>query len=494
VAIARHHQTKDDLMAANEHPLSKTLRPPRRRLVRLVAGWLGLAVVAWAAIAPPACGCDTPVYRYAMYRWMPAPYEVYYFHRGQPPKVDQEVNGLFADDAKSPAVANVTLTMVNLDQKDPLGTLPEPVQKAWQVRAKSASSISSIPAHLVWTPWGEEVFAGKLNAAEARAMLESPLRTEIIKLLDEGHGIVLLVVSGSDAKENARVESAVKEVIAKAAAGEISADPSMPPPAEPAQKPGDGGDAAVKPPALRLALAKLDRANPNERWLLRMLMAMEPGLEKRAGEPMLFAVYGRGRVMPPGIGKEVTAESLFALVSFLAGQCSCTIKDQNPGLDLLVKWDWEATAEKYAREDEAAVRSQPLYREVAADGPEMTQAPDPGTKEAAAGGPAASKKPSEAPKAATAEKPAAASQARPASQPPQAAPEPHAPPVGRIPNPSYAELPEDVQTRVLSVTAIESGSFVSRQAWGIGLGLAVVAAIVVGAGFVLIRKQTHGAP
>ena len=24
--------------------------------------------------------CDTPVYRYAMYRWDPAPYEIYYFH------------------------------------------------------------------------------------------------------------------------------------------------------------------------------------------------------------------------------------------------------------------------------------------------------------------------------------------------------------------------------------------------------------------------------
>jgi len=463
-------------MAAGKHPTSETHRPLWPWFVRFAAGWLGLAIV-WAALAPPAWACDTPVYRYAMYRWMPAPYSVYYFHRGQPPKADQEVNGLFADDAKSAAVANVALTMVDLAQKDALDALPEPVKKAWQPRAKGPG-----PMHLVWTPWGEGVFAGKLDAAEARAMIESPLRTQITNLLDQGHGVVLLLVNGSDPKENARIESAAKEVIAKAASGEISADPSMPPPpAEPAQKAGGEGDAAAQPPAIRLALAKLDRAGQNERWLLRMLMATEPGLEKRAGEPMLFAVYGRGRVMPPGIGKEVTAESLFALVSFLAGRCSCTVKDQNPGLDLLVKWDWEATAEKYAREDEAAARSQPLYRELAADGPEMTQASDTGAKEAATGGPTASKKTSEAPKAATAEKPAAASQARPANQPPQAAPA----------SQTAAAVKEDAQTRVESIyTVIGPSSFVSRQAWGIGLGLAGVAAIVVGAGFVLVRSRT----
>jgi hypothetical protein len=340
----------------------------------------------------------------------------------------------------------------------------------------------------VWTPWGEEVFAGKLDAAEARAMIESPLRTQITNLLDQGHGVVLLLVNGSDPKENARIESAAKEVIAKAAAGEISADPSMPPPpAEPAQK-GDGeGDATAKPPGIRLAVAKLDRASPNERWLLRMLMATEPGLEKRAGEPMLFAVYGRGRVMPPGIGKEVTAESLFALVSFLAGRCSCTVKDQNPGLDLLVKWDWEATAEKYAKEDEAAARSQPLYREVAADGPEMTPASDPGAKEAAPGGVTASKKTAEAPPAPSAKKSDGVGQVVPADKPTPAAPAVM----------EGSKSPADTPARLVS--PIPGGgpaaeSFVSRQAWGIGLGLAAVAGIVVGAGFVLVRKRNHDSP
>ena len=32
----------------------------------------------------------------------------------------------------------------------------------------------------------------------------------------------------------------------------------------------------------------------------------------------------------------------------MTGQCSCTVKEQNPGLDLLIAHDWPATAEKLA--------------------------------------------------------------------------------------------------------------------------------------------------
>jgi len=465
-------------MAAAKLLISET-PPSPRRFGRFVLGRLGLAM-AWAVIALPAWACDTPVYRYAMYRWMPAPYEVYYFHRGQPAKADEAVNALFAEDSKSTSVANVIFTAVDLARKDALDALPGPVKKAWQARANTP-----LPAYAIWTPWGEEVFAGKLDAAAARAMIESPLRSQIAKLLDQGHGIVLLVVNGSDAKENARVESATKQVIAKAASGEIGADPSTPPP-EPGQKASGDGDAAPKPPALRLAFEKLDRTNANERWLLRMLMAMEPGLEKHAAEPMLFAVYGRGRVMPPGIGKEVTAETLFSLVSFLAGQCSCTVKDQNPGLDLLVKWDWEATAEKFAQEDEAFVKSQPLYREVAADGPEMTPAPDASSKETAPGGVATPKKAGEPPKAAGAQKSSVAGSTPPALPPSPAAPEVKHDSPGQSPMAGqvFAPTPGDRPTE----------SFVARQAWGIGLGLAAMAAVVVAAGFLLVRKRNHDSP
>ena len=45
----------------------------------------GLAFLVSAVLltASASIACDTPVYRYAMYRWFPAPYEVYCFYRGE---------------------------------------------------------------------------------------------------------------------------------------------------------------------------------------------------------------------------------------------------------------------------------------------------------------------------------------------------------------------------------------------------------------------------
>jgi hypothetical protein len=218
-----------------------------------------------------------------------------------------------------------------------------------------------------------------------------------------------------------------------------------------------------------------------------MLMAMERNLDKRSGEPMLFAIYGRGRVMPPGIGKEVTADSLKAAVGFLAGRCSCTVKDQNPGLDLLVKWDWEATSEKFAKEDEAAAKSEPLYREVAAGDAPKT----PGDSAVAAKG---------ASTVATAE--AKTATRTPAPVPPQKAPADgqHPPADKQSPAAPGAE-PVTMKVGPIVVQKITDPdpngdssprSFIARQAWGLGLGLAALAVVVIGCGLVLVRKRNHG--
>ena len=48
--------------------------------------------------------------------------------------------------------------------------------------------------------------------------------------------------------------------------------------------------------------------------------------------------------MPPCIGKGITPENLGDYVVFSMGPCSCEVKDQNPGMDLLSDYDWEKSA------------------------------------------------------------------------------------------------------------------------------------------------------
>lgn len=55
--------------------------------------------------------------------------------------------------------------------------------------------------------------------------------------------------------------------------------------------------------------------------------------------------------MPPYVGKGINVENLVDCMVFLAGACSCQVKDQNPGMDLLMSWDWEKSAEIMAASD-----------------------------------------------------------------------------------------------------------------------------------------------
>jgi hypothetical protein len=450
-------------------------------LVVLAATFWGIPAAVWA--------CDTPVYRYAMYRWTPLPYEVYYFHRGQPPKADQEMHRLLAEKAekdKGGSAANVFVTPVDLDRKDALNVLPEPVKKAWQARGGKP-----VPSCLVLSPWGSELFAGQLDATAARELAESPSRTEIGKMFDKGFGVVLLIVGGGKPEGNARMEAVARTVIAKAEAGKLVEEPApgpnMPGPQGPAGKATGDSEPATSGGVLRVGLLKLDRSQTAERWLLKILTAMDPDPEKAPSrsDPMLFAIYGRGRVMPPGIGNEVTAESLTELLRFLTGRCSCTIKDQNPGLDLLMRWDWEATAEKFAAEDQATARP-PLYAEVPADAGN----PSPPAAKAGEKGPAAT------PNAST----AGVAVAQPATGPPQtvpAAPTISAPacPVSGVASPAAPES-EPSATESPEQDRFDDG-FATRQRSHLGIGLAGLAAVVVAAGFVLgrlMRKQHHDSP
>ena len=188
----------------------------------------------------------------------------------------------------------------------------------------------------------------------------------------------MLLLTGADETENKLAEEALDELIARSQRNEIPmaldfSDPAMTG-TMPPEEPGDGEDAegadpAAKPPGLKVAKLKIDRSDPAEEWFVLALMTLEPDLHEYAKEPMIFAGYGRGRAMEPYIGKGITPDNLVDVVAFLAGACSCMVKEQNPGADLLVKWDWEATADLMAADDPTLDPNPYGYQEFSAGAP-----------------------------------------------------------------------------------------------------------------------------
>lgn len=469
---------------------------------------LCLALAAAAALlqSVPAGACQTPVYRYAMYNWAPSPYYVFYLYWGEPAEEDKAVNELIVELAEGrPAAANVYFRPIDVSQEEQMERLPGAVRDAWQLNEEA-----KLPAHLVFTPWGQELFTGRLDEAAVQKMVDSPARAELGKLLDEGPIAVLLMLPGADEAENTKAEEAAKELIARAADGKIMLDMSayMPPPvqedpnahaahAHSQQEDSQQADTAEEVKGVDVGFLKVDRADEAEDWLIRSLMMVEQDLPEFADKPMIFATYGRGRALEPYVGKGITADNLEEVVYFLGSACSCQVKEQNPGADLLVKWDWDATADRISQNDPSLIDDY-AYQEYPVDSlDELVPPADESTTaqpEAAAEESAAAEADSSL---------AVASVNQPASVN-EAAEEPESPPVESLaavvtapPKEAAAETsdasePEAAIDEAAATGAADSGdpgALASRQIWTYGIGLAIATLLVAGAGFVMIRKS-----
>jgi hypothetical protein len=345
-----------------------------RNVRRGLLAW-GVLLLTLAGI--DAHACNTPVYRYAMYNWPPAPYRVYWIGEGPAAEKDERAQQLRqateTNETKKEA-ANLEVIDVDASQAKQLDGLPEPVQAAWQARDKKSRSLQ-----VIITPWNATLFAGQLEAKQIAPLLQSPLRKRIGELLGAGHATLFLVVAAPSAQRTKQAEEAVDRVIAQANAGEIDVPTQDPAGEPPAGDPnGDAKPGTAQRP--RLARLTVDRKDAAEDWLLKPLLAVEEDIKAFADQPMVFPVYGRGRVLPPFVGKGITVENLTECVSFVAGACSCMVKDQNPGVDLLMTWDWETASQRLAAEDEQSDGGQMGYRESAA-GPAAAGQPQEGASQ-----------------------------------------------------------------------------------------------------------------
>jgi hypothetical protein len=108
----------------------------------------------------------------------------------------------------------------------------------------------------------------------------------------------------------------------------------------------------------------LDRDDPREQALLEMLLASETDLE-HLDQPMAFPVIGRGRVLYALVGKGIFEDTIAIASRFVVGPCSCQVKDQNPGFDLLMNVDWdEKIGGEVLSEEASGERSKPVLIQI----------------------------------------------------------------------------------------------------------------------------------
>jgi hypothetical protein len=90
-------------------------------------------------------------------------------------------------------------------------------------------------------------------------------------------------------------------------------------------------------------------------------MYAEPGLLELQSSPMVFPVFVRGRALGAFVGKGIKEEFIREVCEFVIEACGCEIKEDNPGADLLIAFDWEAgIGKRWVEEEIPLVGSIPL--------------------------------------------------------------------------------------------------------------------------------------
>ncbi|MCP4782408.1 MAG: hypothetical protein GY878_02515 [Fuerstiella sp.] len=321
------HTANSRLAALRRTFLSQSDRGGRASKGRRTATAVALMVMASASLA---LACSVPVFRYALEHWRPDSYIAFVFNSGdltaeQQAAVDS-MQPLAADGAP---LTNVTVTVIDVD------TDTDPVtQKLWQDHQSE-----QLPRMVVQSPpkWGppQTIWQGEFTAKNAAMVMDSPARAHVGKKLVEGESVVWIFLECGqpevDDSAFSVLTSELKRLQSELKLPEIEEE--------------DLGDLSVNPDALKIAFSavRISREDAVERALVEMLLRVEPDLmdDELSGQPMAFPVFGRGRALYALVGKGIAPEVIEDASQFLTGACQCTVKAQNPGVDLIMNVDWD---------------------------------------------------------------------------------------------------------------------------------------------------------
>lgn len=300
--------------------------------------WLiGSTFLACFVVASTAIACKLPVFRYALERWSADRYRVVAMIDGHSETVDQALAEL---ERLEKSNANVEVETIDISK------LTE--DQIWQI--EELEEESNLPALQVFYPARDGrrrlCWSGSLSAESVQLWRQSELRDQIIQDIVSGVSAVWILREGIDADENDRIaselEAALRQateqikipegVIAQSDATELlSQDPSA------SMEDVLRSDIPLK---IDFRVHRLARENPRELALRSIVDGW--GQESDADKAIVFPVFGRGRMIEPLSADAFSAESVIAACQYMVGQCSCTLKTLNPGVDLVLDADWQS--------------------------------------------------------------------------------------------------------------------------------------------------------
>ena len=181
----------------------------------------------------------------------------------------------------------------------------------------------------------EVVWSADYTEANAKRLVDSPARREIADRLANGESAVWVLLECGDKAKDDEAAKFLDERLEYL--GGVMELPALD------QQDIKNGLVSIPGDGLRLAFStlRLKRDDPEEGAFVAMLLASEPDLRDLGEQPMAFPIFGQGRVLYALVGKGIKVETVDHAAQFLIGSCSCQVKEQNPGVDIMMAVDWK---------------------------------------------------------------------------------------------------------------------------------------------------------
>ena len=295
----------------------------------------GLSLCFLCLLIVSALACKVPVFRYALERWDVDHYTMVVIVDGTPEGDTRRGIDRLREVSDSGA-ANVDIEVVDLATLSP--------QELWQL--EDFDSTVPTPHLQVFYPERNGrrklCWEGGLTPEVLERWLVSPLRSEVIEGLVNGASAVWVMVDGSDPEVNQRTEDNLRAGIQQAMSEITIPDgviPRMGANEYLQNHPEASLDDVLRcdvPLKVDFRVSRLTLDDQGE----MALRAMGGGLAKSKAGPWLIPIFGRGRMLDAINGTGVTTDTIVNACQYMVGECSCTVKTQNPGVDLLMSASW----------------------------------------------------------------------------------------------------------------------------------------------------------
>ncbi|WP_145418318.1 hypothetical protein [Planctomycetes bacterium K23_9] len=295
-----------------------------------------IAGVSFALIlAGVLAACQVPVFRYALERWQPDHYQLLVLcdrelTETEAEQVDQLRQRAGRSSSSSSVSSNFDVRIVRTDQSE-----NRFAKVTWEQHGSRNQPLLAVmyPENAQEIP---DPLAGtfRLSSDAIDNVTRSPVRTEIAKRLLSGQSAVWIFVPiGDPDQDDECLATLQREVQRNQDSLEL-----------PEQEEVEGEEALLAEVDIELRLEfsiiTLNRDDPKEKFLLDLLLSSEPDLADLK-QPMAFPVLGRGRVLYALVGKGIAEDTIGIASRFIIGPCSCQVKNQNPGFDLLMNCNWD---------------------------------------------------------------------------------------------------------------------------------------------------------